>query len=210
MPTTHVQRELFPDCSVAAILSRIGQGIEWSTFLNRAFNDSLINWVSPGLLDSTHISAVIGHASSFASLQTHISTFAANSYSMSSPTPVDRQPFVTPGAASGRIKKQSSSADQFAFITLRAEPTPDSEMVQLSIPQSDNVADELHDPAIPDAILDGVCLAALAGNFAQPFVGFHVAILEAIWHTVDSYAGVFKRAAYMAMSEILSHNTAAG
>ena len=116
---------------------------------------------------------------------------------------------MTSGSASGQIKKQTSSADQYAFITIQAVPNSDSNRIQLSIPQSDTVATELHDPTIPDAILDGVCLAALDSDYAEPFVGFHVTVTEAKWHPVDSYSGVFKRATFMAMTDILGRHTTA-
>ena len=206
MPPSIVERELFPDCSIAATLNRIGQGMEWRLFLDRALSESLIDWT----IDTAPGSAVVGHASSFAPLQKHISTFAAKSYSVTSPIPINRQPFTTPGKASGQIKKQTSSADQYAFITIQADPNTDSDNIQLSIPQSKDIASELHEPGIPEAILDGVCIAALANDFAQPFVGLHVTVVEAKWHPVDSYSGVFKRATCMAMSDILGHDSAAG
>jgi hypothetical protein len=77
------------------------------------------------------------------------------------------------------------------------------------IPQSDVVASELHEPGISDAILDGLCLAALTNDFARPFVGFKVTVVAAKWHPVDSYSGVFKRATCIAMSDILSRHIAA-
>ncbi|MEP3480669.1 MAG: hypothetical protein ABJZ55_15570 [Fuerstiella sp.] len=206
MSPTVVERELFPNCSVSATLDRIGQGMEWRMFLDRALNNSQITWA----IETSHSSAIIGHTSDFTSLEKHISTFAAKSYSISGPVSVDRLPFKTPGEASGRVKKQSSSADQYAFITIQAEPRAGSNTVQLSIPHSDKVAVELHDPEMPDAILDGVCLAALANNFAKPLVGFHVTVVEAKWHPVDSYSGVFKRATCMAMFDILRHDAVAG
>ena len=79
MSATVVQRELFPNCSVAATLNRVGQGIEWRQFLDRALSDSLIDWASPNLIGTPHSSAVIGHVSSFASLEKYIATFAAKS-----------------------------------------------------------------------------------------------------------------------------------
>lgn len=209
MSPTVVERELFPDCTVAATLSRIGQGMEWRLFIERLLNNSLINWVSPSLIDTKHSSAVIGHSSSFTSLAKHISTFAAKSYSITGQMAIMRQPFTTPGNASGQIKKQTCSADQYAFITIQAEPNLGSDTVQLLIPQSDVVASELHEPGISDAILDGLCLAALTNDFARPFVGFKVTVVAAKWHPVDSYSGVFKRATCIAMSDILSRHSAA-
>lgn len=206
MSSTVVECVLFPKCSVAAELSRIGQGMEWQLFLNRAMENSLITWA----FETTYGSAIVGHANSLASLEAHISTFASKSYSISTALPIHRKPFMTAGEASGQIKRQTSSADQYAWIKIQAAPMPGSDTVRLSIPHSHTVAAELHDPGIPDAILDGVCVASLARNFAQPIVGFHVTVLAAKWHPVDSYSDVFKRATCMAMFEILDHQTGGG
>ncbi len=142
MSSTVVERVLFPNCSVAAELSRIGQGMEWQSFLNRAMENSLITWA----FETTYGSAIVGHANSLASLETHISTFASKSYSISTALPIARKPFMTAGEASGQIKRQTSSADQYAWIKIQAAPMPGSDTVRLSIPHSHTVAAELHDP----------------------------------------------------------------
>jgi translation elongation factor EF-G len=101
------------------------------------------------------------------------------------------------------IKKQTGSADQYAFITIRAEPNPKSHTIQLTIPRSDEIPHELHCPGLPEAILDGVCLASFGQDTARPIVGIQVTVVDGKWHQVDSYSSVFKRATCMAMSEIL-------
>lgn len=125
MSSTVVECVLFPKCSVAAELSRIGQGMEWQLFLNCAMENSLITWA----FETTYGSAIVGHANSLASLEAHISTFASKSYSISTALPIQRKPFMTAGEASGQIKRQTSSADQYAWIKIQAAPMPGSDTV---------------------------------------------------------------------------------
>jgi len=127
---------------------------------------------------------------------------------MTGAVPVCRQPLTVSGHASGKIRKQSSSADQYAFITIRAEPNPKSHTIQLTIPRSYEIPPELHCAGLPEAILDGVCLASFGQDPARPIVGFQVTVVEGKWHPVDSYSGVFKRATCIAMSEIIREQPA--
>jgi Elongation factor G, domain IV len=199
MTDTILERDLLPNCSVAAVLERVGQGMEWRSFLDHALKDSLMTWS----FDIGTDAAVVGHPTSLAPLDKHISTHARNSYKLTDAVRVSRQPLTVSGHASGKIKKQTSSVDQYAFITIRAEPNPKSHTIQLTIPRSVEIPHELHCPGLPEAILDGVCLASFGQDPARPIVGFQVTVVDGKWHPVDSYSGVFKRATCMAMSEIL-------
>lgn len=205
MAPTILERELFPGCSVATVLERVGQGMELHTFLNHALNDSLITWA----FSINHNSAVVGGANSLATLQKHIATHARKSYRLSAPAPVSPRPLAISGRSSGKIKKQTSSADQYAFITLRAEPAPDSLNIQLTIPRSSEIPPELHEPGLPEAILEGICLGLLSQDPARPIVGCDVTVFDGKWHDVDSHSGVFKNAACMAMSDILNGRSVA-
>jgi hypothetical protein len=200
MTPTVLQRELLPGCAVAAVLERIEQGIEWRAFIEGALNGSLITWS----FSTSHSSAVVGHTDSLVALEKHIATNARKSYRLSAPAPVNPQHLTIYGRSSGKIKKQTCSADQFAFITIRAEPCPDSRNITLTIPRASEVPSELHESEVPEAILDGVCLALLAQDPARPIVGCQVSVIDGKWHEVDSHSSVFKKAAYMAMSDILS------
>ena len=199
MKDTILERDLLPNCSVAAVLERVGQGMEWRSFLDRALKDTLMSWA----FDIGTDAAVVGHPTSLAQLDKHISTFARNSYKLTGAAPVSRQRLAVSGFAAGKIKKQSSSADQYAFITIRAEPNPKSRTILLTKPRSGVIPPELHCPELPDANLAVVCLASFGQYPARPIVGFQVMVVEGKWHDVDSYSGVFKRATCIAMSEIL-------
>jgi hypothetical protein len=200
MTPTVLEGELLPGCAVAAVLERIEQGTEWRAFLDRALHGSLITWA----FSTSHNSAVVGHTKSLAALEKHIATCARTSYRLSAPLPVSPQPLEISGRSSGKIKKQTCSADQFASITIQAEPVPNSRTIKLTIPRSSDIPPELHASELPEAILDGVCHALLAQDPARPIVGCHVSVINGQWHDVDSHAGVFKRATCMAMSDILS------
>ena len=203
MAPTVLECELLPGCAVAAVLERIGPGGEWREFLERALNDSLITWA----FSFNNNSVIAGHCSSLSALESYIATHAQESYSLSAPVPVSPQLLSVSGRSSGRIKKQTGSADQYAFITILAEPVPDSRGIQLTIPRSPEIPRELHESELPQAILDGVCLALLAPDPSKPIVGCHVSVINGKWHDVDSWSGSFRTATSLAMSDILKGNS---
>lgn len=205
MKDTVVERDLLPDCSFAAVLERVSQGMGWRSFLDLASKDSLINWA----FEIDAYTAVVGHAASLAPLNRHILTIAEKSYKLTAAVPVCRRRLSISTHASGKIKEQTGSAEQFAFITIRVEPNPRSQTIQLTIPRTDEIPDELHCPGLPEAILDGVCIASFGEDPARPIVGFRVTVVDGKWHDVDSSAGVFKRATCLAMAEILREQSVA-
>jgi hypothetical protein len=200
MPDTLVERELLPGCKVVAVLERIGQGMERERFIELSLNDCLITWSFNLNLNAS----VVGHATSLAPLQKRIDAVASRSFSLSSGVPIRRRPLSVSGQASGKVKKQTCSADQFASISLRAEPRPSTNKIQVIIPRSSEIPNELYSAGLPTAILDGVCLAAFGQEPTEPFVGFQVTVLAGKWHDVDSSSSAFKKATSLAMTQILS------
>lgn len=199
MSDTVLERNLFAKCRVVATLTRTGQGIGWPIFLENAFAKSLITEICY----LYGLEAIVGHADSLADLQTYIQRHARNSYRLGQPVQLQPLRLARGGVAKAKIKKQTSSADKFADLTLEVTPLPETSSVRLIVPQSPEVPRELHAQEVADAILGGVCIASVA-KIEKPLVGFQVCVKAAKWNDVDSSSGLFRRVAAQAMAEILS------
>lgn len=194
-----IRRELLAQCTVTAILRRVGPGMEWNTFLRNISAQSLITEI----VDLNGNSAVVGHSHDLSRLQEYIKTFAKRSYELAELGAIRHKPLPTAGQASGRLKRQGSSADQYAFITIEAQPALSGASIELAIPDNESVAREVQEPHLAEAIFDGICMAALVQHH-RPVVCFCVKVLAAKWHPIDSHAGAFKKVACDAMAEIIS------
>ncbi len=199
MSESTLTRELFSRCRVAATLTRIGQGILWDVFLNNAIAKSQVTEAMRGIGDEF----IVGHATSLAALRTYIQSHARRSYRLSTPVAIQRIRLKKSGAARAKIVKQSCGPGHFADLSIEVTPQPELSGIRLIVPQSPEVATEMHEAEVAEAILEGICVAAIA-EIEKPVIGFQALITEARWHDVDSYPGLFRQVAYQAMNEILA------
>ena len=145
----------------------------------------------------------MGHASSLIALQNYIESHACQSYRLGTPVVLKPIRLMQKGTARAKIKKQSCGPGHFADLAIEVAPISELSGIRLIVPHSPEVASEIRIREVAEAILEGICVAAIA-EIDKPVIGFQALITAARWHDVDSYLELFRHVAYQAMNEILA------
>jgi len=191
--------EIFKHSTWNAELVRVGPVIELSRLVEYATDRGMITEE----LRLNYNEAIVGHAAPLDDFQQYINNHCKNSFKIHRMRQPTRMTLRETGEAVGEIKKQCSSADQYAFLRIRTTPRNETSEVTLSIPSDHSVAEQIHHSSISEAIRHGLKIAS-CHTFPEVMIsGYDVEVLKGKYHDIDSHAGAFQNAARIAMSEIL-------
>lgn len=196
---TFLTARVFEFSNWIADLVRVSQGVDMSKLLGQLTKQSVVT-------ESIRLSyneTIVGHVSSLDDLKRYINNHCKNSFKVESVRRPTRMFLKETAEAVGQVKKQCSSADEYAFLRVGVSPRFDTSEIRLSIPTKKAVAKQLHHSIIAEAILDGIMIASCTAIPGSLVTGYEVRVLEGKYHDVDSHAGVFKNATRAAISEIL-------
>lgn len=197
--TTILVPQTFDLSTWIAELFRVGQGIELSKLVEHATDHGMITEE----LRLNYNEAIVGHAAPLSELQEYINNHCKKSFKLDNMRQPTRTTLRKTGEAVGKIKKQCASADQYAYLRIRATPRYGTPDIRLSIPSGNSIAEQLHHSSISEAILYGLKIA-FCQTFPEAMItGYDVEVLEGKYHDIDSQAGAVRNAARIAMAEIL-------
>jgi elongation factor G len=108
---------------------------------------------------------------------------------------------------SAQFKRQTSSADQYAFVTLRLTPIPPENFVRFRNSLTEESVDEDFRDEFVQGVYDGVGLEVIrSGKWGYPVIGLEIALTEIKTHPVDSSRIAFRVASFMAVNKAVAEN----